>query len=94
MAEAKEKKTAEVPFDITKKKFKVRLERNATNEENFQYVCNGGRGVQVKRGVDVTVPFAVREALRMAEDAKNKQLDYEEAQERMMEQMAARIGGL
>ena len=40
------------------------------------------------------IPFAVREALRMAEDAKNKQLDYEEAQERKMEQMAARMGGL
>ena len=69
MSEVKEtKKTKEKPFDITKEKYKVKLDRNQVGEENFLYVCNGARGVQVKRGIDVTVPFAVREAIRMAED--------------------------
>lgn len=73
------KAKAEKPFDITKKRFKVMLPRNASDEENSQYVCNGGRGVQVMRGVNVEVPFAVREALRMSEDAKEKQRKYEES---------------
>ena len=80
-------------IDVTKRKYKVRLERNASGEENFQYVSNGARGVQVKRGVDVNVPFAVREALRMADDAKQKMQRYEERQEAQMESMNRRMGG-
>ena len=95
MSEVKEtKKTKEKPFDITKEKYKVKLDRNQVGEENFLYVCNGARGVQVKRGIDVTVPFAVREAIRMAADAKRKQQAYEEAQEKRLESMAARMGGM
>lgn len=73
--------TMEKPFDITKAKFRVKLERSQNDEENAQYVCNGQRGVLVKRGVDVMVPFKVREALRMAEDARAKAVRYEEAVE-------------
>ena len=79
--ETKTEKKAKIekPFDITKLKFKIRLERNASDEENSQYVSNGARGVQVMRGVDVMVPFSIREALRMAEDAKEKQRKYEDS---------------
>ena len=80
-------------IDVTKRRYKVRLERNASGEENFIYVSNGPRGVQIKRGVDVNVPFAVREALRMADDAKKKQLRYEERQEAELLAMSSRMGG-
>lgn len=88
-----EKKTQEKPFDITKKRFKVRLERQLPGEENAQYVCNGARGVQVKRGVDVMVPFAVREAIRMSEDAKQKMYRFLEVQDDEMEKMNAKLRG-
>lgn len=93
MSETEKKAKKETAIDVTKLKYRVRLERNATGEENFQYVSNGARGVQVKRGVDVPVPFAVREALRMADDAKKKMLKYEERQEALLEAMARRMGG-
>lgn len=80
-------------IDVTKRRYKVRLERNASGEENFIYVSNGPRGVQIKRGVDVNVPFAVREALRMADDAKKKMLRYEERQEAELLAMSSRMGG-
>lgn len=93
MSETTEKKTKEKIVDVTKLRFKVRLPRNASGEENFQYVCNGARGVQVKRGVDVNVPFAVREALRMADDARMKQERYLETEEAKLEAMSRRMGG-
>lgn len=86
-----EKKTVEKPFDITKKRFKIRLERQLPGEENSQYVCNGARGVQVKRGVDVMVPFAVREAIRMSEDAKQKMYRFLEVQDEEMDKFNARM---
>lgn len=77
--EAKTEEKMEKPFDITRKKFRVRLEKGNSDEENAQYVCNGQRGVQVMRGVDVMVPFKVREALRMADDARAKAEKYEQS---------------
>ena len=90
MAEAKKN---EIPFDITKKRFKVRLDRQLPGEENAQYVCNGTRGVQVKKGVDVMVPFAVREALRMSEDAKQRMYKYLDLKDAEMNAMNAKLGG-
>lgn len=90
MAETTKK---EIPFDITKKRFKVRLDRQLPGEENSQYVCNGSRGVQVKKGVDVMVPFAVREALRMSEDAKQKMYKYLDLKDAEMSAMNAKLGG-
>lgn len=68
--------------DVTKQKVRVRLERNRPGEENFVFVGVNHKNNQVKRGMDVQVPFAVAEALRMAEDARQKQYAYEEQMEK------------
>ena len=60
------------------KKVKIRLPLLSKNDPD-QFVGVNGETFLIKRGVEVEVPEYVAEAIRLAEDAQAKALEYEQS---------------
>ena len=67
-----------IPVDVTKTTRTVRLPRAERGEEDSIFVSVNGKNYQVKKGVDVVVPYPVYEILQQREDAIDAQRAYED----------------
>lgn len=83
MAEKKEKPAEQAAsIDVTQTKVKMHLDRPRPGEEDFVWVSNGKRSVQIKKGVDVEVPYWAWMILKQSMDAQEKAYRYEVATEK------------